>query len=51
LAAVGESGVAGAQSLTEALGEAYRINPQLLAQRLFLRAHRAEGVRPGRPID
>ena len=38
LGAVGGSGVASAQSLTEALAEAYRTNPQLLAQRALLRA-------------
>jgi hypothetical protein len=35
---IGGSGSAGAQSLTEALAEAYRTNPQLLAQRALLRA-------------
>jgi TolC family type I secretion outer membrane protein len=35
---LGESGAAGAQSLTDALAEAYRTNPQLLAQRALLRA-------------
>jgi outer membrane protein len=35
---LGGSAAAGAQSLTEALAEAYRNNPQLLAQRALLRA-------------
>lgn len=35
---VGCGGAASAQSLTEALAEAYRTNPQLLAQRALLRA-------------
>ena len=38
IAAVGGVGTASAQSLTEALAEAYRTNPQLLAQRALLRA-------------
>ncbi len=38
IAAVGSVGTASAQSLTEALAEAYRTNPQLLAQRALLRA-------------
>jgi TolC family type I secretion outer membrane protein len=35
---LGGSSAAGAQSLTEAFAEAYRTNPQLLAQRALLRA-------------
>lgn len=35
---LGGSATVGAQSLTEALAEAYRTNPQLLAQRALLRA-------------
>jgi outer membrane protein len=38
LAALGGMDAAWAQSLTEALAEAYRTNPQLLAQRALLRA-------------
>jgi outer membrane protein len=38
LAAVGGTSAVSAQSLTEALSEAYRTNPQLLAQRALLRA-------------
>ena len=38
LAALAGTGAASAQSLTQALAEAYRTNPQLLAQRALLRA-------------
>ena len=38
LAMLAVGGAASAQSLTEALAEAYRTNPQLLAQRALLRA-------------
>ena len=37
-AVLAASGAAAPQSLTEALAEAYRTNPQLLAQRALLRA-------------
>ena len=38
LFSITSAGAASAQSLTEALSEAYRTNPQLLAQRALLRA-------------